>query len=248
MALDGLYKIIIKNKHAVRQKAEDRINSLLDEYIPNSIEEAPCPSPAELQRILLIREQIKQPILNLNKRVQPLNTFLEKVPPILDTIQVIITTLKLLPIPGIATTAGLVVTFGDTLAFLKDKIKDFRQEIKNGTTVIDGVDETIQDILTKLAELDALIEKCAPDAIEQDPEFAALIENQQKQDSDNPIQADYRGYTIKIEEEKIGKLTRRYTVVYGTKGERLFTTDKSFSATTKVLIDEAKFEIDKLLQ
>ena len=248
MALDGLYKIIIKNKHAVRQKAEDRINSLLDEYIPNSIEEAPCPSPAELQRILLIREQIKQPILNLNKRVQPLNTFLEKVPPILDTIQVIITTLKLLPIPGIATTAGLVVTFGDTLAFLKDKIKDFRQEIKNGTTVIDGVDETIQNILTKLAELDALIEKCAPDAIEQDPEFAALVENQQRQDSDNPIQADYRGYTIKIEEEKIGKLTRRYTVVYGTKGERLFTTDKSFSATTKVLIDEAKFEIDKLLQ
>ena len=248
MALDGLYKIIIKNKHAVRQKAEDRINSLLDEYIPNSIEEAPCPSPAELQRILLIREQIKQPILNLNKRVQPLNTFLEKVPPILDTIQVIITTLKLLPIPGIATTAGLVVTFGDTLAFLKDKIKDFRQEIKNGTTVIDGVDETIQDILTKLAELDALIEKCAPDAIEQDPEFAALVENQQRQDSDNPIQADYRGYTIKIEEEKIGKLTRRYTVVYGTKGERLFTTDKSFSATTKVLVNEAKFEIDKLLQ
>ena len=248
MALDGLYKIIIKNKHAVRQKAEDRINSLLDEYIPDSIEDAPCPSPAELQRILLIREQIKQPILNLNKRVQPLNTFLEKVPPILDTIQVIITTLKLLPIPGIATTAGLVVTFGDTLAFLKDKIKDFRQEIKNGTTVIDGVDESIQNILTKLAELDALIEKCAPDAIEQDPEFAALIESQQKQDNDNPIQADYRGYTIKIEEEKVGKLTRRYTVVYGTKGERLFTTDKSFSATTKVLVNEAKFEIDKLLQ
>jgi len=158
MALDGLYKIIIKNKHAVRQKAEDRINSLLDEYIPDSIEETPCPSPAELQRILLIREQIKQPILNLNKRVQPLNTFLEKVPPILDTIQVVITTLKLLPIPGVATTAGLVVTFGDTLAFLKDKVKDFRQEVKNGTTVIDGVDDTIQNILSKLAELDALIE------------------------------------------------------------------------------------------
>ena len=53
MALDGLYKIIIKNKHAIRQKAEDRINSLLNEYIPDSIEDAPCPSPAELQRILL---------------------------------------------------------------------------------------------------------------------------------------------------------------------------------------------------
>lgn len=248
MALDGLYKIIIKNKHAIRQKAEDRINSLLNEYIPDSIEDAPCPSPAELQRILLIREQIKQPILNLNKRVQPLSTFLEKVPPILDTIQVVITTLKLLPIPGVATTAGLVVTFGDTLAFLKDKVKDFRQEVKNGTTVIDGVDDTIQNILSKLAELDALIEKCAPDTIEQDPEFAALIENQQKQDSENPVQADHRGYTIKIEEEKVGKLTRRYAVVYGTKGERLFTTDKSFSATTKVLIDEAKFEVDKLLQ
>ena len=248
MALDGLYKIIIKNKHTVRQKAEDRINSLLDEYIPDSIEDAPCPSPAELQRILLIREQIKQPILNLNKRVQPLSNFLDKVPPILDTIQVVITALKLLPIPGVATTAGLVVTFGDTLAFLKDKVKDFRQEVKNGTTVIDGVDETIQDILSKLAELDALIEKCAPNAIEQDPEFAALIDSQQKEDSANPSQEDYRGYSIKIEEEQVGKLTRRYAVVYGPKGERLFTTEKSFSATSKILIDEAKFEVDKLLQ
>lgn len=248
MALDGLYKIIIKNKHTVRQKAEDRINSLLDEYIPDSIEDAPCPSPAELQRILLIREQIKQPILNLNKRVQPLSNFLDKVPPILDTIQVVITALKLLPIPGVATTAGLVVTFGDTLAFLKDKVKDFRQEVKNGTTVIDGVDETIQDILSKLAELDALIEKCAPEAIEQDPEFATLVDSQQKEDSSNPSQEDYRGYSIKIEEEQVGKLTRRYAVVYGPKGERLFTTEKSFSATSKILIDEAKFEVDKLLQ
>lgn len=248
MALDGLYKIIIKNKHAVRQKAEDRINSLLDEYIPDSIEDAPCPSPAELQRILLIREQIKQPILNLNKRIQPLSTFLEKVPPILDTIQVVITTLKLLPIPGVATTAGLVVTFGDTLAFLKDKVKDFKQEVKNGTTVIDGVDDTIQNILSKLAELDALIEKCAPDTIEQDPEFAALVESQQKQDTNNPTSAEYRGYSIKIQDEQVGKLTKRYAVVYGPKGERLLTTEKSFSATTKVLIDEAKFEVDKLLQ
>jgi len=248
MALDGLYKIIIKNKHTVRQKAEDRINSLLDEYIPDSIEDTPCPSPAELQRILLIREQIKQPILNLNKRVQPLSNFLDKVPPILDTIQVVITALKLLPIPGVATTAGLVVTFGDTLAFLKDKVKDFRQEVQNGTTVIDGVDETIQDILSKLAELDALIEKCAPDAIEQDPEFAALVDSQQKETSDNPKEETYRDYSIKIEEEQVGKLTRRYAVVYGPKGERLFTTEKSFSATSKILIDEAKFEVDKLLQ
>lgn len=248
MALDGLYKIIIKNKHTVRQKAEDRINSLLDEYIPGSIEDAPCPSPAELQRILLIREQIKQPILNLNKRVQPLSNFLEKVPPILDVIQGIITTLKLLPIPGIATTAGLVVTFGDTLAFLKDKVKAFRQEVKNGNTVIDGVDETIQDILSKLAELDALIEKCAPDAIEQDAEFADLVNLQQRKDDDNPSEEEYRGYSIKIEEEKVGTLTRRYAVVHGLRGERLFTTDRSFSATSKVLIDEAKFEVDKLLQ
>lgn len=248
MALDGLYKIIVKNKHAIRQKAEDRLNSLLDEYIPDSIEEAPCPSPAELQRILLIREQIKQPILNLNKKIQPLSNFLDKVPPILDTVQGIITALKLLPIPGIATTAGLVITFGDTLAFLKDKVEDFNQEVRNGNTVIDGVDETIQDILSKLAELDALIEKCAPDAIEQDPEFADLINLQQRKDGDNPSEEEYRGYSIKIEEEKVGKLTRRYAVVHGLRGERLFTTDRSFSATSKVLIDEAKFEVDKLLQ
>lgn len=247
MALGGLYKIIIKNKHTIKQKAEDRINSLVDEYIPDSVEDAPCPTPAELERILAIREQIKQPLLTLNKKVEPLSNFLEKLPPILETIQIIITTLKLLPIPGIATTAGLVVTFGDTLAFLKDKVKDFKQEVRNGTQVIDGVNETIQDILTKLAELDKLIEKCSEGAIEESPEFAALIEDQQKQNNENPLEEEYRGYQIKIEEEKVGKLTKRYAVVFGTKGERLLTTDKSFSATTRVLINEAKFEVDKLL-
>jgi uncharacterized phage infection (PIP) family protein YhgE len=247
MALGGLYKIIIKNKHTIKQKAEDRINSLVNEYIPDSVEDAPCPTPAELERILAIREQIKQPLLTLNKKVEPLSNFLEKLPPILETIQIIIATLKLLPIPGIATTAGLVVTFGDTLAFLKDKVKDFKQEVRNGTQVIDGVNETIQDILTKLAELDKLIEKCSEGAIEESPEFAALIEDQQKQNNENPLEEEYRGYQIKIEEEKVGKLTKRYAVVFGTKGERLLTTDKSFSATTRVLINEAKFEVDKLL-
>ena len=248
MALDGLYKIIIKNKHAIRQKAEDRINSLVDEYIPTSVEDAACPSPAELERILAIREQIRQPLLTLNKRVEPLSVFLEKLPPILTTIQGVIAALKLLPIPNAYTTAGLVITFGDTLAVLKDKVKDFKREVNDGTVIIDGVNKTTQDILAKLAEIDKLIEKCAPGAIEEDPQFAALIEKQQKQDTDNPTQAEYGGYTIKIQEEKVGKLTRRYAVVYGPKGERLFTTDKSFSATTKVLIDEAKFEVDKLLQ
>jgi len=247
MALGGLYKIIIKNKHTIKQKAEDRINSLVNEYIPDSVEDAPCPTPAELERILAIREQIKQPLLTLNKKVEPLSNFLEKLPPILETIQIIIATLKLLPIPGIATTAGLVVTFGDTLAFLKDKVKDFKQEVRNGTQVIDSVNETIQDILTKLAELDKLIEKCSEGAIEESPEFAALIKDQQKQNNENPLEEEYRGYQIKIEEEKVGKLTKRYAVVFGTKGERLLTTDKSFSATTRVLINEAKFEVDKLL-
>jgi|SRR6056300_580659 len=106
MALDGLYKIIIKNKHTIRQKAEDRINSLVDEYIPDSVEDAPCPTPAELERILVIREQIRQPLLTLNKKVEPLSNFLEKLPPILQTIQGIITALKLLPIPNTFTTAG----------------------------------------------------------------------------------------------------------------------------------------------
>ena len=248
MALDGLYTIILKNKHNVRQKAEDRINSLLDEYIPGDIEEAPCPSPAEIQRILLIREQIREPLLNLNKRVLPLDIFLDKVPPILDTIQVVILILKTLPIPGVATTAGLVITFGDTLAFLKDKVKDFKDEVKTGKVVTGGVKDTIQDLLGKLGELDTLIEKCAPDALGEDSELAALLSNQQKQDDNNPTQEDYRGYSIKIEQEQAGKLTRRYAVVYGLKGERLFTGEKSFSATSKILIDEAKFEVDKLLQ
>lgn len=248
MALDGLYKIIIKNKHAIRQKAEDRINSLVEEYIPDDIENAPCPAPADLQRIIFIREQIRGPLLNLNKRVQPLDNFLQKVPPILETVQGIIIALKLLPIPNTFTTAGLVVTFGDTLAFLKDKVKDFKQEVRNGNQVIGGVQEDIANILEKLSKIDTLIEKCTEGVLESNPEFASLISTQLNQTSTNPLEAEYRDYQIKIEEEQVGKLTRRFAVAINEKGERIITTEKSFSASTQILIDEAKFEVDKLLQ
>ena len=99
-----------------------------------------------------------------------------------------------------------------------------------------------------LAEIDALVEKCAPGAIEEDPEFAALIDTQLEQTDENPLEVEYRGFQIKIEEEKVGKLTRRFAVAINSRGERSVVGDKSFSATTKVLIDEAKFEVDKLLQ
>lgn len=245
MALEGLYKNILKNKHAIRQKAEDRISSLVQEYIPNSVEEAPCPTPAQLQLILTVREQIRQPLLGLSKKVEPLSNFLNKVPPILLAIEGVITVLKLLPIPNAYTTAGLVVTFGDTLADLKTKLKNFREEVQNGTVIIAGVNTVILEVLDKLSEIDALIEKCSESAIEEDPIFAELIQNQ---NINEPTETEYKGYSIKIQEEKVGKLTKRYAVIYGPKGERLFTTDKSFSATTKILIDEAKFEVDKLLQ
>jgi len=248
MALGGLYKIILKNKHAIRQKAEDRIDSLVQEYIPNSVEEASCPSPADLERIIAIREQIRQPLLTLNKKVEPLNNFLTKVPPILQVVKVAIGILKALPIPNRFTTAGLVLTLGDRLSDLKKLVDDFDDEVRNGTAVVAGVSKTTQDILTKLAEIDALVEKCAGEAIEQDPEFAALVDTQLKQTNENPLEEEYRGYQIKIEEEKVGKLTRRFAVAINSKGERSVVGNKSFSATTKVLLDEAKFEVDKLLQ
>ena len=245
MGLEGLYRNILKTKHAIRQKAEDRINSLVQEYIPNSIEEASCPTPAELERIIAIREQIRQPLLSLNRKVEPLSNFLEKIPPILLAIEGVISVLKLLPIPNQFTTAGTVVTFGDTLASLKSKLKDFREETQNGATIIAGVNLVTQDILNKLSEVDALIEKCAPSTIEENPEFVTLL---QSQNTNIPTQIDYKGYSIKIQEEQAGKLTKRYTVVYSPRKERIFTGNKSFSATTNILVAEAKFEIDKLLQ
>jgi len=248
MALDGLYKNILKNKHAVRQKAEDRIDSLVREYIPAGVENTPCPAPADLQRILAIREQVRQPLLTLNRKVEPLSNFLTKIPPILTVIKIAIGIFKALPIPNQFTTVGLVITLGDRLADLKKLIEDFEDEIRTGTVVVAGVNETVSKILQKLSEIDALVEKCAPNAIEEDPEFATLVESQQKQNTENPLEEDYRGYQIKIEEEKVGKLTRRFAVAINSKGERSVVGNKSFSATTKVLIDEAKFEVDKLLQ
>jgi len=235
MALEGLYRIVLSNKHAIAQKATARIEDLVAEYIPDR-ENISCPSPAELERLIRIRENIYEPLVGLNKRIEPISNFVEKIPPIVTALKIVVNILKIYPPTQFAATQASKV------------IEKYEDEVIIAAIVITSVMDTLEKVLKELKVLEDLINSCAEEGISDNPDIAAVLSNVTKLTQETPREALYKEHLIKVNSEQVGQLTRNFVEVTNPKGERVYVGDKSFSSSIQVLINEAKFEVDKLLQ
>lgn len=235
MALEGLYRILLSNKHAISQKATARIEDLVAEYIPDP-SNLTCPSPAELERLIRIRENIYEPLVGLNKRIEPVSKFIEKIPPIITALKIVVNILKIYPPTQFAATQASKI------------IDKYGDEVIVATIVINSIIDSLEKVLEELKQLEELINKCAEEGIANSPEIAAVLASVTKLTQETPREALYRDHEIKVNSEQVGQLTRNYVEAINPKGERVYIGDKSFSSSIQVLINEAKFEVDKLLQ
>lgn len=235
MALEGLYRIVLSNKHAIAQKATSRIEDLVAEYIPDK-ENISCPSPAELERLIRIRENIYEPLVGLNKRIEPISNFVEKIPPIIAALKIVVNILKIYPPTQFAATQASKV------------IDKYGNEVIIAAIVITSVIDTLEKVLEEIKVLEDLINSCAEEGISDNPDIAAALSSVTKLTQETPREALYKEHSIKVNSEQVGQLTRNFVEVTNPKGERVYVGDKSFSSSIQVLINEAKFEVDKLLQ
>lgn len=148
-----------------------RINSKIDEL--KSKFNGGCPTTPELVRIINQRNQLvniltqlKRQIITINKTVNPLKTLLT----ILNTAS---KTLKLAPLPvafgapAVALPIGTIVSAGDALQLINQKITGFKSNISAFNKITEYILRIIDELLNKLKSLDVLIEKCANENAQQ---------------------------------------------------------------------------------
>ena len=177
--------------------------------------------------------------------------------------------------PGIGIPISVINRFTDTLIKLSDLIKTNRGIVASIAPAVQSLNSDIQTILDALARLDVLLAGCLEqDTIgltdeEKEDYFTSLGINlntldttsspevniaggQALEDSLAPNSNDpliYKDFKLIIDNDKENTLSfprRRIVATRVTDGVQIVG-DYSFSASTQILVDEVKFQIDKYL-
>jgi len=231
----------ILNLSRLKEELKLKVNLEIDNLLPKF--EAGCPSPSELQILIDTRNALLEKIQKVLRRISALKEFTEKIRPFPTTINGIILTLKLLPVPNTFTTAGLIVTFSGLLADAKELVKSIADGLCDLDDIIGRAEQELAALVARLETLDALIAKCS------ETELAALPNVQAVTTTDTTIGYGYKGYVIKIQQDPQSPTIapRRFAIALDKNNVKVLQGPPSFSSSTQILIDEIKFRIDQLL-
>jgi len=233
------------------QAQVDTLQRTLSDRLPDL-----CPTSQQLQSLLSLRRNIQDKVIGLAKLNEPINSTASTLDNIINSILITINILKALPIPNQFTTAGLILTLGDLLENIKQTVKDTRSQIQGLKYTTDSVNQTILGISQQIFLIDNILRICAQDKLENSQKYSTedqeqfnkLLEELNKSAYQQPLSQVYKGYRIDIENDPESPpiAPRRFATVYGTRGGIVYRGEKSFSSSTQVLIDQAKFYIDQL--
>lgn len=177
--------------------------------------------------------------------------------------------------PGIGIPINVINRFTDTLIKLSDLIKTNRGIISSIAPAIQSLNNDIQTILNALARLDVLLSGCLEAATadltdeEKEAYFTSLginlsaldttsspevnlaggqaLEDSLAPNSNNPL--IYKDFKFVLENDKENTLSfpRRRIVATRITDAVQIIGNYSFSASTQILVDEVKFQVDKYL-
>jgi len=104
--------------------------------------------------------------------------------------------------------------------------------------------------LIKLKSLDALIQNCSEQQVdlEQISSFINSISNDELEDIQQGTEGNYKNFTFEIKEEEgqnFQSYPKRYAVAIDVNGVIVLESERSFTSTPQVLIEELKFIIDR---
>ena len=233
----------ILNLSKLKEELKLKVNLEIDKMLLKF--ELGCPTLPELQLIIDTRNALIEKIQKVLNRVKLLKEFTEEIRPYPTVVSGVITTLKLLPVPNIYTTAGLIITFGDLLADAKDLVKSIANGICDFDDIIGRTEQELQRLITRLEGLDALIANC----IEEEANLTTVPTIQLISNTVTTEGFNYRGYLIKIQQDTQSPsiAPRRFAVALNQSNVVVLRGQPSFSSSTQILIDEIKFRIDQLL-
>ena len=251
---------IAKARAFVIGKVMEEVNKILEQLRADI-----CPPVEELEKILAIRDSLVQLIENFEKKIEPIKEIATKLDPPIKTAKTTVTVLEQLAIP---TTVGLPPPTGGVIFSVPIKITNkFAQLLNLACMFVDLLEKDqkaikkltenstafLQPVKDKLNSIDIQLQGCInklPPSERQ--KFLSLIGQQAPEVSDDDL--IYRSnsgntYTIVVLEEEQENLPAplRYAAVKDTNGVIVLKGERSFSSSTKVLVNEIKFRIENQL-
>jgi hypothetical protein len=254
MGLPKLAQTLIKKVASLKDRALStiltNINQLKDK----------CPNKSQLENIITIRNQIIDSLNSIKSTVNTINSIVNPLDIIIPPLKTAISVIKLLPIPtaappGIGIPVGVITTASDGLEVAKTLLKQTEIQLDSFDSILSYITSTIDEILSQIALLDILINKCKSELnlpktegllLPVDPELLKQIQ-QIKDSKQSVLDLEYKGFTFEIiEDDNLNlSISRRYAVAKNTQGIVLLKTDPSFTNDPNILIEELRFLIDR---
>ena len=267
MADIGLGKILLRLlKMAIKSslKAEASLDILIEQ-----VSQA-CPSEEKIEQFIVKKNRINNSLTIIQKLIITTDFTTKTANKIISVLDKIIKLVKALPIPTspIPIPINVITIASDSLDTAKNIIESGKGVTLGGVEIIAIINKFLQQVQDKLNQVELLLQGCIEQLPEDKQQELQTLLNTTSTDSSNPVDDKlkgedllaklqpnsndpllYRGFRLQIEQNPNNPLEtipqRRVVGIQVETGILTVATDYSFASTTEVLVNEAKFLIDK---
>ena len=267
MADIGLGKILLRLlKMAIKSslKAEASLDILIEQ-----VSQA-CPSEEKIEQFIVKKNRINNSLTIIQKLITTTDFTTMTANKIISVLDKIIKLVKALPIPTspIPIPINVITIASDSLDTAKNIIESGKGVTLGGVEIIAIINKFLQQVQDNLNQVELLLQGCIEQLPEEKQQELQTLLNTTSTDSSNPVDDKlkgedllaklqpnsndpllYRGFRLQIEQNPNNPLEtipqRRVVGIQVETGILTVATDYSFASTTEVLVNEAKFLIDK---
>ena len=230
-----------------------QISNIKPEQFLKYVEQASCPTQAELITLINKKNKLVKQLNNTLKLINNTTKALGITGGIIEGLNIAFNILKNLPIPvstGVPGVPGLPTNVILAIQDNKDKIDKLIGKLRTINIGILSTLVLLRQVLLQALQLlnllDSLVQKCYPDA---DQEKVALeltaLTNQQSQQL-SPVIINVNGFEMGVETEVTNNsLKRRRAIARNKSGVVMLKGEFSFSSIDQILIDELVFYIQQ---
>lgn len=246
----GLSKILGRIKADLKIKISREIITLERSILNN------CNNIDELEKLKPFVQNLQKTVVNYKNRLLKIQNITSTLTPTVVSLNVILRILLTLPIPNTTTTAGSVITLGNQLHRIKELVKQLQDDIGvisilivgTGSGAVKGINTLILNTENALARVNTQLQTCIrqssftqEDIIIQDDNKSTAFLEKEKYTSLKTGET-FEIQVLIVDESKIAPL--RQAVAKDIIGNIRFESDKSFSSSTQVLVDQVKYYIE----
>ena len=234
-------------------KATDLVAQNQSKILDTVNNRATCPTQTELTSLVNKKNKLVKQLNNTLKLIDNTTKALGVAGGVIEGLNIAYNVLKNLPIPsstGVPGVPGLPTNVILAIQDNKDKIDKLIGKLRNINTSTLSILVLLRQVLLQALQLlnllDQLVQKCYPDAEQEQValELTALTNVQSQQLS--PVVTNVNGFTMGVETEVTDKpLKRRRATATNAQGVVMLKGEWSFSSIDQILIDELVFYIQQ---